>query len=228
MSTPLELVVAHRGEDLRWLRKVPRAFRVTVYEKGARHEGGIPLPNVGREAHTYLSHITRRYGDLADFSAFVQGHPFDHEPGMHRFLRSLAEGSATPHCFWWLGFLCDTDDSRGRRLFVPWSKNPDREELRLDEFHRELFGAPGPELYKFFGGAQFCVSRATALSRGPEFYSKALALSETFPNAAHCFERCWDRVFGEDGTAGRVPADKPTAYFKAIKRILNSEEPLVP
>lgn len=228
MSTPLELVVARCGEDLRWLRKVPREFRVSVYEKGPLCEGGIPLQNVGREAHTYLFHIARRYTDLADRTVFVQGHPFDHEPSLHRFLRSLAEGSEAPPRFYWLGFFCDTDDPRGRRLFVPWSRNPSREELRVDEFHQELFGEPGPPLYRFFGGAQFCVARDAVVSRGPEFYAKALAISENFPNAAHCFERCWDRVFGEDGTAGRIPDNQTTAYFKPIKRKPGHEEPLVP
>ena len=40
----------------------------------------IPLPNVGRESHTIVSHIVSRYDSLADWTVFMQGDPFDHLP----------------------------------------------------------------------------------------------------------------------------------------------------
>ena len=71
-----ELVVARYDESLRWTRIFNRC-RLTVYNKG-RHpiEGGvpsIPLPNVGRESHTYLHHIVQRYDTLASTTIFFQG-----------------------------------------------------------------------------------------------------------------------------------------------------------
>jgi HK97 family phage prohead protease len=54
MMPPLELVVARHAEDLAWLRRVPREFRITVYDKGDGSSGGIRLPNIGREAHIDL------------------------------------------------------------------------------------------------------------------------------------------------------------------------------
>lgn len=214
-----ELVVARHDEDLAWLKRVPREFRVTVYDKGDGSGAGIRLPNTGREAHTYLYHLSERYESLADLTVFVQGHPFDHAPDLHQRLRSCAEGDGTPHDFFWFGFLADTDDARGRRLFVPWSKNPERRELQLDEFHRRLFGAAGPAVYRFFVGAQFAVTRAAAQRRPHLFYGNALDLAVHFPLAPHCFERCWDRVFLADGTAGRLPPGQLTAYFKPVKRL---------
>lgn len=229
----LELVVARCTESLSWLRRVPSEFTITVYDKGGGHSGGVPLPNAGREAHTYLHHLAERRDRIADITVFVQGHPFDHAPDLHRSLRDLASGRKQAAGFHWLGFLGDTDDPRGHRLFVPWSKNPERRELDLDGFHRALIGTPGPPAYRFFGGAQFAVTRETALSRPPGFYARGRELALTFPLAAHCFERCWDRVFGVDGTAGRWPADQPTAYFKPIRRLGGGIErpppsPLVP
>jgi hypothetical protein len=219
MPTPLEIVVARHTEDLAWLRRVPRAFKVTVYDK----QGDIPhatlLPNVGREAHTYLHHLAENHANLADLTIFVQGHPFDHAPDLHERLRALAEGRETVADFHWLGFLADTDDARGHRLFVPWSKNPDRSELRLDDFHQQLFKGPGPATYRFFVGAQFALTRAAAHRRDANFYRHARALAAGFPLAPHCFERSWDRVFGVDGTAGRLPQGQPTAYFKPIRRL---------
>ena len=160
MHPPLELVVARYDEDLAWLKRVRRGFRVTIYDKGDGSSGGKQLPNQGREAHTYLHHLTERYDEIADLTVFVQGHPFDHAPDLHKTLKAYADGTKSVSNFHWLGFLADTDDACGRRLFVPWSKNPERRELQLEEFHRELFGSPGPEAYRFFVGAQFAVTRA--------------------------------------------------------------------
>jgi hypothetical protein len=145
-----ELVVARYNEDPAWTRKVPPSLRVTLYNKGAplpaEYSAAITLPNLGREAQTYLHHLVRRYDSLADVTVFTQGRPFDHAPDLHRVLRAAANGGLATGDFQWLGFLIDTDDRRGRRLFVPWSKNPAREELPLDEFYEELFGEPGPEI----------------------------------------------------------------------------------
>lgn len=219
MPQRFELVVARYNEDVAWLKRVPKGFRITVYDKGDESKSGVLLKNEGREAHTYLHHLIGRYDSLADVTVFVQGHPFDHAPDMHKCLKAYANGTDTVADFYWLGFLADTDDPRGRRLFVPWSKNPERQELKLDEFHRELFGEPGPDAYRFFVGAQFAVTRAAAHRRSPEFYAKAAGIAVRFPLAPHCFERCWDRVFGCDGTAGRLADGQTTAYFKPIKRL---------
>jgi hypothetical protein len=219
MRPPFELVVARYDEDLAWLKRVPRQFRVTVYDKGDGSAGGQSLPNLGREAQTYLHHLAERYDELAELAVFVQGHPFDHAPDLHKRLQAYATGAEQVADFHWLGFLADTDDSRGRRLFVPWSKNPGRHELPLDRFHRELFGCEGPQTYRFFVGGQFAVTRATAQRHARGFYQKAADLAAGFPLAPHCFERCWDRVFGCDGTDGRLAANQLTAYFKPVKRL---------
>ncbi len=228
MTPALELVVARCGEDAAWLRRVPRGFAVTVYDKADPSPRGIRLPNIGREAHTHLRHLAQRYETLADVTVFVQGHPFDHAPDLHRRLRALAEGRECVEDFFWLGFVADTDDARGRRLFVPWSKNADGRKLRMDDFHRRLFGVPGPELYRFFPGGQFAVSRGAAQRRAAGFYHAAAEIAAEFPDAAHCFERVWDRVFMADGTAGRLPPDELTAYFKPVRRLASAKEPLVP
>jgi hypothetical protein len=219
MPPRFDLVVARCVEDLAWLKRVPKEFRITIYDKGDGSTGGVPLKNEGREAHTYLHHLAERYDSLADLTVFVQGHPFDHAPDLHKVLRSLADGSFSVAEFHWLGFLADTDDSRGRRLFVPWSKNPERAELPLDEFHQQIFGQRGPDPYRFFVGAQFIVTRDAVLRRSLAFYEHARNIAAAIPLAPHCFERCWDRVFDTDGTANRLPPDQLTAYFKPIKRL---------
>ncbi|MGL1148113.1 hypothetical protein ACSTLH_00765, partial [Vibrio parahaemolyticus] len=36
------------------------------------------LPNVGREAHTWIHHIIERYETLSPYTLFLQGNPLDH------------------------------------------------------------------------------------------------------------------------------------------------------
>lgn len=69
-----ELVLAVFKEPLNWLDGYKG--EATIYCKGSNQY--IPLPNVGREANTYLHHIVSNYNKLADYTIFAQGNPFDH------------------------------------------------------------------------------------------------------------------------------------------------------
>lgn len=209
----IELVVARYLEDLSWLRNIPPQIRATVYDKSSSGN----LENIGREAHTYLHHIVTRYDDLAPLTVFCQGKPFDHAFDFRKTLRELVQN---PHVeFRWLGHIIDTDDSRGRTLFVPWSKNDDGHELDIAGFHRVLFGFEGPPEYVFQLGAQFIASREVIRGRSRQFYERALQISVEFPDAAHCFERTWDRVFGVVGVDLGWLGARKTVYLKPVRRL---------
>lgn len=218
----LELVVCRCGEDLAWTRNVPRGLPVTVYDKtpppGSPWLGSCPLPNVGREAHAWLHHLVERYDSLAAWTVFAQGHPFDHVPDMHPMIRKLAGGEPPPHDFLWVGFLWETDDSRGRPTFVHWTKNPERRELNLDAFFQKLWGEQAPEKVRYVGGGQFILSRAAAHRRSRDFYERARDLAADFPDAAHAFERTWDRVF-------LAPPLDPALFGTAGLRLLKPVKP---
>lgn len=197
----LELVVCRCGEDLAWTRNVPRDLSVTIYEKSPPSipawPGSIPLANVGREAHTWLHHLTERYDSLADFTIFAQGHPFDHVPDMHPVIRRLAAADHPEISFLWLGFLWETDDARGRPTFVHWTKNPERRELDLETFFQRVWQEPAPDKIRYVGGGQFVLSRQAAWRREKNFYARAQEIAATLPDAAHGFERTWNKVFLE-------------------------------
>ena len=222
-----ELVVARYTEDLAWLRKRPANLRVTVYDKsgqpntkaGLSQAVVLPLPNTGREAHTYLHHIVSRYDTLADWTLFCQGRPFDHAFDFKKTMRDFVETSIRINSsgFRWLGHLIDTDDNRGDRLFRPWSKNEDGHGLDLVGFHRAVFATDGPETYTFVLGAQFAVHRDVIRQRPLAFYEQALDVSVTFPDAAHCYERSWDRVFGVSGINPDWLAGRQTVYLKPMR-----------
>jgi hypothetical protein len=227
----MELVVARYREDLNWLRKVPPVIQKTVYDKSGEPNPvptAIPLPNnAGREAHTYLHHIITRYDSLADWTIFCQGKPFDHAFDFHYSLRAFAANpdqigttgliESDTDKFRWLGHIVDTDDNRGQRLFTTWSKNDDGRGLDLMGFHRALFNTDGPETYPFVLGAQFAVHRDLIQKRPLVFYEQALTISVDFLDAAHCFERTWDRVFGVTGLSPVWLAGRQTVYLKLVR-----------
>jgi len=66
----VELVLAHFNEDASW--SDPYASVRTIYCKGSQVPGCVPLENVGREGHTYLTHIVNNYDHLADWTVFSQ------------------------------------------------------------------------------------------------------------------------------------------------------------
>lgn len=225
-ASDIEIVVARFREDPSWTRNVPAGCRVTIYDKGGDLDpAAFPrarirrLENRGVEAQTYLRHVLDRYDDPAPVTVFCQGRPFDHAHDLHKVLRAMAAGEGRPAPFRWLGFTIDSDDPRGRRLFVPWSKNRDGRELDLGRFYRVLFGRDAPAWTHFYLGAQFAI-RGDLMRRRPRaFFRRAEALSRAFPDAGHCFERTWDRVFGVRGVDPALLGGRLVRYLKPIRRL---------
>jgi hypothetical protein len=79
----IDMVVAHYNEDLSWLEYVRPFVRLFIYHKGNNPDTNndyIILNNVGKETHTYLTHIINNYDNLAEVTVFVQGRISDHNP----------------------------------------------------------------------------------------------------------------------------------------------------
>lgn len=77
------LVVARFNEDISWLKSINSVDKIFLYNKGGEIDmESISLPNVGREAHSYIYHIVNNYDNLADMTIFLQGNPFDHTLGV--------------------------------------------------------------------------------------------------------------------------------------------------
>jgi len=88
------IVVARYNEELEWTKLLSN---VIIYNKGTPYApplsdeldgvnvqrcNQILLSNVGREGHTYYKHICDNYDNLADYTFFLQGYPFDHSPNI--------------------------------------------------------------------------------------------------------------------------------------------------
>ena len=70
-----QLIIARYNEDLFWLNEWQSQFDIVVYNKGKddlkQDYKIINLPNIGREAHTYLYHIVNNYDTLAENNIFL-------------------------------------------------------------------------------------------------------------------------------------------------------------
>ena len=225
-AVALDVAVARYAEELNWTRKLPASARVWLYDK----RGDLPaerfpwarvvrLENVGVEAHTYISHIIEMYQEVAAVTLFCQGWPFDHCYDLQPTVHAVVEGRESVTSFRWLGHILDTDDAHGRRLFTRWSKNADGRELAVGEFHRELFGEPLDGLVHFRPGAQFIATAGAIRSRPLAFWRRALELAVSFPDAGHCFERLWDRVFGVRAIDPAELGPDGCRYLKPIRRL---------
>lgn len=171
----MEVVVAQYREDISWTQALP--YKVTVYTKNT----GL-LPNIGREAHTYLYHIITRWNDLADYTAFVQGNPFDHSPGL---IDRLAAFIGNPSGFDHLGMFRMVCDRGG------W---PQHGGLDVGGI-ADAVGIVRTE-YPFSAGAQFIVSRGCIRSRPLAFYHTLMSVLVTrLDEAPWAYERLWESIF---------------------------------
>lgn len=73
------VLLYNKGQD-----NVPLANKILTKESGTgytfteKRYGNVPA---GREGHTYLRHILENYDNLAEWTIFSQGDPFEHAPG---------------------------------------------------------------------------------------------------------------------------------------------------
>lgn len=173
-----ELVVAHYQEDLRWLDTIPMR-KYTVYDKSTVSPGGRPLPNVGREAHTYAHHVMANYDNLAEVTAFVQGRPFDHAPEILDRLGVMTAG------FQFLG---------QHRFMTGPDGDASHKNLPVGQFFHELTGMLLPAEPVFSPGACFMAHRSV-LQRYPKAWwarlTARLAAPDTQTWAPWVMERLW-------------------------------------
>ena len=181
----MKFIVARYNEDISWTNQYEN---VIIYNKG--NPLGLPnekiLPNVGREGHTYYTHIVRNYDNLDDFNVFLQGNPYDHSPNL------------------------DNSIKRRRNLPLEWLSKKVLFSTLTYEFRRRpqcvnifksyftIFGEiPKKQSIEYGSGAQFIVSKESILSRPVSFYQKIVDLLsyDINPLEGHDVERFHKLIF---------------------------------
>lgn len=160
---PIRYIIAQHNEDVTWASQLNRM----IIRKG------IDLPNIGREASSYLFFICKNYFKIdrnTDY-VFCQGDPFDHGFQVSKTGR-----------YWGRVHTCGPDGL------------PQHAGLDLGSFCLKLGLAPYTE-YTFRAGAQFKVSGEEILGRSWEWYQNAYKVSLEDPLAPWMFERVWPDIF---------------------------------
>ncbi|KAL8663354.1 MAG: hypothetical protein Q9168_008111 [Polycauliona sp. 1 TL-2023] len=209
-----EIVVSHYNEDLTWLKQ--HRAECTIYSKGGEKNAPelpftyTPLPNIGREGHTFLYHIANQYEKLADVTLFVQGRIDDHVDMTLTEMKAKAmttvPGQVTTYPF------------RELELFehwegIPWEKYPCWKRWsamatqRMSETPLEIFqkyiseSDRMPVAVGFAPGAIFAVRKETIMTHSKAFYERLLqkmflgVMAHVNPDSGHYMERFWLAMF---------------------------------
>jgi hypothetical protein len=183
------IVVARYNENLEWTKQFSN---VIVYNKGSSLTNDfnqILLNNVGREGHTYYKHIYDNYDNLADYTFFLQGNPFDHSPNIISNLNKYINNQDLSIDF---AFLSE------RILDCNLTGCPHHPNLPLILVYKKLFDKKNKYMkFNFGAGAQFIVSKKKILQRPKEFYLKIVEMLENEINPIEGFviERFHNLIF---------------------------------
>ena len=207
VSGHIHAVIARYSEDVSWANDLK--FSYTIYNKGKDTiPGSKTLDNIGREAHTYFTHIVLNYNSLQDFTVFLQGNPFPHmqeTADVHVLNKLVIENAGKQRAFTpfaWFRLACDQlgrphdmNDPAKKGRWAGYGKD-----IPVGKVFEKLFHHPAPQ--KFIATAPtglFMVSRDRILCRPIGFYQAALKLILKDPddtdNTGHAFERLWNTIF---------------------------------
>ena len=201
-----EFVIAHYNENLDWLE--PYANHCHIYHKGDVVQPNFSysqwekLPNVGREAHTYLYHIIQNYNRLAEVTIFLQAgsteHPNCFSDNLMKFVsdaheRGLGRSNSLSQASWgkiqhiekWL------DEYKTGRM------RPAKHKTLLDFYRNTVTSAAYPPTLKFIPAACFSVVRDRIHRYPIETYKKMLNTLDDHvnPEEGHYMERLWLLLF---------------------------------
>lgn len=195
------VVIARYNENIDWVKNINH--NIYLYNKGEDHIlDSINLPNVGREAQTYLYHIVKNYEKLDDYTVFLQGNPYDHAfqdhyPSIEMFNNVTYKKDFYPFnlkdCG--SGFDYYTCDLLGKP-----NLNPNVDLAKFCHDHNFTLDIKN-NLVEFVQGAQFAVSKQSIHKKNKSIYEKLLySLSNNNPDPsranflAHVMERLWKYI----------------------------------
>lgn len=218
-----QIVVSRYNENLKWINSLDKNIEVIVYNKGdsdidetilKRINKLVRIKNVGREGHTYLTHIIDNYDALADITFFTQGNPHPHfnefsctlnsffenleEKNVNRvsYMNILPNGPCRNHII----YNDNNNPPKHCRLALGGRWKTDRsEKTELPNWWTEILGYMFPlkEQCKFSYHGTFSVSDSY-ITYYPKNYYKRLRNSISYsvnPEEGHFLERAWSTIF---------------------------------
>lgn len=194
------LVVARYNEDISWTNDFEN---VVIYNKGSFLENSIPLPNVGRESHSYLYHIINNYHCLDDVMMFSQGDYKQHTGlSLKEFKEKMLDVELGYSLLYDASRLAHGHDLSNREEFTYMNHHGSEVANRKGYNLKEWWESTLQEDYKIseyvFWGGIFSVKKEFILKRSLDDYIK-LYLSLNYHNnpiEGQFCERTWFNIFG--------------------------------
>jgi hypothetical protein len=207
-----ELVISSYTEDLLWINEIDSSVKLYVYNKDNR-PNTINLPNIGREAHTYLYHICNNYNNLSDYIFFLQGRPFDHTGDCINIVNGIEhywnEKSQLRYDGYWgyahnflgtMWTLTPSTQFSGECLPCRYDGYPHCSSfpngmLPISDIWDEIFEINIPHTLEFVPGCQFHVHKKLIHNRSLNFWNKLYEMSISHEFFPWIFERIAPYVF---------------------------------
>lgn len=188
------VVVAKYMEDISWVTEKYDPKLVKVYDK---FKGD--LPNVGREAHTYLTYIIDYYDKLPEIVFFTQGTISDLNYQDINFLEinKHSKNLVTYKSNYY--FYCPKLGWNNDHVYEWRNDVLTKDELGFTRWFKEYVDSDVDisSHIVFWQGAIFSVRRECILSRPKEYYQRLLDYipKTNAPEVAHYMERAWFYIF---------------------------------
>jgi len=196
MNKNIDIIISKYKEDLSWVDKLKdnkSINNVFIYNKDIEHQDDlqINLPNIGREAHTYLYHIVHNYEKLNEINIFLQGNPFDHSKNLFWHINQLKTNNIKIYPFNKITIEDKYSIHRNHKI------HPNG--LYISYFMDFLFDHKLDinENILVNYGAQFACAKKNIINRPKDFYRFLLKFAsyEQNPIEAYIFERLWLYIF---------------------------------
>ena len=212
----IEIVVARYNEDLKWLSEEPFNHNpIIIYNKGDNNnfekspniKNIISLPNVGREAHSYLYHIIENYDNLAECTIFLPGSA-DLENKYERSKKMVIETNKSKN-----SVISSMKVNNVKDEFYNFeidnygSSHQQNRQINKDDSMQKSDIRPFGKWYeKLFTDCQtsyvswnsiFSISKEHILQHPKTYYESLLKEVDSHQNCetVHYFERAWEAVF---------------------------------
>jgi hypothetical protein len=188
----VEIVISKYKENTDWVKELKHPY--ILYDKSDTPiDNSIQLPNVGREANTYLYHIVSQYDTLAEVTIFLQGDPFTHADlvgcNKDHFIESLNhETASSSFKSAYQPLFIDNNNTGGMKWY----------NIANTKCIFESIDTP----VQFSPGGQYIVPKKNIQSKPLHFWTHLLKLSETNTYGDESeyidpwvFERIWMLLF---------------------------------
>lgn len=190
-----EIVVAKYNEDISWVQ--PYREHVTVYSKFENEQNRtlIPLPNVGRESHTYLYHIIENYNDLAKMTLFTQGRIRDIDHFKNIMIYSIEQ----PFIQHSLRVQYPIKNWNGRLSLGRYAVNLRHSPYSIGQWWDKYIKIrrPSSTEHHWQPCAMFSVHREVIRAHPLSYYQSLISTIDDHvnPEEGHYFERTWYHIF---------------------------------